>query len=634
MNNRLFCLAFLWLPIILSAQTATDYQALDIPEALRAGANEVVRYENLEIEARSDRDGIIRYHGIITILNSDSKAFEIVVPYSGDSKVNKLKGTLYDKLGNEIRRAGKSDIQDFAWVSSGTFYEDDRYELLRLRHHQYPYTVEFSYERKIRDFEFANLPDWQIVDYAQSCAYRRYAITLPKDNQLHFKALNTDLQPTIRSNSKTQTWEWEARSVPAIEPEPFAPSRTEVLPQVLVALDQFTIEGYAGSMRSWTAFGQFIHTLFDGRADLPPAVRGEIRTICSGLADPQAKVDRLYDYLQERMRYVSVQLGIGGWQPFDAEYVAKNRYGDCKALTNYMRALLAEVGIESYPVLIFAGSPSWYYPIDPSFATSAFNHVILYIPQIDRWLECTSNTAPPGYLGGGTSGRKGLMVTANGGIIVETPASDNSQRRHTKVTLRSDGSATIDSKCLQTGTDHDRMRELHANYSRQDQLEVLADYQYLPDAQPTQFELEAAPAAPRARISYSDELPRYARRMGIRIFVPLYQHEAMVEVPPLDADRQLPIHFPLAHTYIDTVTVSIPEGYEIESLGDPTLEYASKVGTYHSAVTLEGDQLRWIRTLQWQPARLAASEYEAFRQFFIDIGKAETRRVVLRGKRT
>lgn len=303
----------------------TDYQALSLPAELLANANEIVRFENLEVEANSDHTGVIRYHGVITILTADSKAFEQIVRYSNDSKISKLEGTLYNKLGQEIRTSSKKDIEDFALVSSGTFYQDDRIKQLRLRSSQLPYTVEFKYERKIRDIEFANLPDWYIANFGESCAYRRYQVELPLENQLYYRRLNTDIEAVITEGPKSRTYTWEATNVPAVPFERYLPSYDELIPHILVALDQFNIEGYDGSMKNWEAFGSFINELYSGRDALPADVKTDVQQLCATAETDQQKVDLLYRYMQERVRYVGVQLGLGGWQPFSAEYVAENR---------------------------------------------------------------------------------------------------------------------------------------------------------------------------------------------------------------------------------------------------------------------------------------------------------------------
>ena len=73
------------------------------------------------------------------------------------------------------------------------------------------------------------------------------------------------------------------------------------------------------------------------------------------ITDPQTKVAVLYNYLQQNTHYVGIQLGIGGWQTYDAAYVATKKYGDCKALSNFMISLLKEAGIKGHAVVIKGG---------------------------------------------------------------------------------------------------------------------------------------------------------------------------------------------------------------------------------------------------------------------------------------
>jgi len=87
--------------------------------------------------------------------------------------------------------------------------------------------------------------------------------------------------------------------------------------------------------------------------------------------------------MQDHTRYISIQLGIGGWQPFDAAFVQEHGYGDCKALSNYMVALLKTAGITAYSVLIRPGD--YRYTFNESFPSNQFTHVIVCVPFQKRY---------------------------------------------------------------------------------------------------------------------------------------------------------------------------------------------------------------------------------------------------------
>ena len=136
----------------------------------------------------------------------------------------------------------------------------------------------------------------------------------------------------------------------------------------------------------------------------------------TNLTDTYKKVAVLYDYLQKNTHYVLVTFGIGGLQPYEASYVARNKYGDCKALSNFMVALLKEAGIKSYPVAIWGGEEEREFVKD--FPSHQSNHIICAVP-IEKdtvWLECTtSQFLPAGYLSWFTANRFGLLISENGG---------------------------------------------------------------------------------------------------------------------------------------------------------------------------------------------------------------------------
>ncbi len=201
------------------------------------------------------------------------------------------------------------------------------------------------------------------------------------------------------------------------EKVPYGPALAEMVPVVYTAPTDFEIEGYKGNMNTWTEFGQWINQLNKGKTTLPDATVAKLKALVADAPDDLTKIQKLYNYLQSNTRYVSIQLGIGGWQPFEAGFVDKNGYGDCKALSNYMHSMLSSVGIKSYYTLIKAGRGEADMRVD--FPSNQFNHAVICVPMAKDtvWLECTSQTESWGYAGTFTGGRHALMITPEGGKI-------------------------------------------------------------------------------------------------------------------------------------------------------------------------------------------------------------------------
>ena len=195
------------------------------------------------------------------------------------------------------------------------------------------------------------------------------------------------------------------------------------------------------------------------------------------------KIFILYDFLQKNTRYISIQLGIGGWQPFEAAYVAEKKYGDCKALSNYMIALLKEAGITGKYVEIYGGkSPP---PFIEDFSFSQSNHVISCVPlnKDTIWLECTSQTVSPGYMGSFTGNRKALLIDETGGHVVQTPvyrAGDNLRLRIVKAVADEQGNLSAEITNTYSGLQQDFPHSLMYDASKEERVKFLNQMFNLP----------------------------------------------------------------------------------------------------------------------------------------------------------
>ncbi|MFK8162225.1 MAG: hypothetical protein AB8H12_07140, partial [Lewinella sp.] len=254
------------------------------------------------------------------------------------------------------------------------------------------------------------------------------------------------------------------------------------------------------------------------------------------------------------------------------------------------------------------------------------------------YLECTSSLAPTGYLGEGTDDRNVLWITPEGGKLAKTPslsASDNSHLRTVNLEINADGSTNFTLDGHFYGATQGFLRYF-ANAERDEskQRERLNQRGVLPDVGGEAYELKVEKDAPIAHLNYATALPGYTRKLGKRTFVPINKFYAYDYVPDKVEERRLPIVSNRARFYVDTVHLAYPTTMEVESLGEAITEVSHAAGAYRSEVSEKPGQLTWTRTLKLLPIDLPATGYNEYRQFFIDVAKADKRMVVLREKRT
>ncbi len=619
----------------LPAHLDPSFPAAALDPLLIGEAEAVVRAEIRRFEVENEGEAREKVRRVVTVLSAEGReAGRLMLGHDSFRKIKDLDGRLLDARGEEIRDLGKQDVSDYSAIQGFSLYEDNRVRVAELYHGAYPYTVEFEYE--IEHDGLIGWPTWHPEGHGLPVEYARYEVEAPAEMPVRYAAQGTGIEPEIAQGGKRKTYRWTVERHPAWEAEPYGPSWREQIAAVHVAPETFAIEGTRGDLRSWKAFGRWYGDLSRGRAELPAGAVEEARAIVAGAADRREAVRRLYRHMQRRTRYVSIQLGIGGWQPFEAEYVHARGYGDCKALVNYMQALLKAVGIEAHPALIRSGTrvPD----VLPDFPSSQFNHVILAVPMEDGsllWLECTSQTMPFGHIGAGNESRHALLVTEEGGRLVQTPrsaASQNQQIRRARVTLSETGDATAEVRTTYTGNQQDRVRRALAGASGHDRMDWLRK-----SIDASSFKIQRADFAEadahRETITLPVELSmrRYAAPTGTRLFVPLAAIDRWTRVPPpMERPRAQPIaFFPYAFADADTVTFALPEGYAVEAAPAPvTVETDFARYTAEVVPDAEGT-LVYTRRFEVTEVTLPPERYGAFRDFLAQVTQADRAQVVL-----
>jgi len=336
-----------------SIQAQDEYSVQNMPAELLK-ANAVVRNHTIEYEIKSPAKARLYERRVITMLNDESDLNELVVHYNKFNKVESITAKLYDAKGKLIRKTSKKDIKDYSAISGYSIYEDSRVKHLEINHAQYPYTVEFEYQINKNGTMWH--PVWypQFYEYGVAVQQGSYQITASKDADIRYQAYNFDPKLEQTTENGDAIYHWQIENLPPLKEEYYTANKRDIFPILKVAPTAFSMDGHSGDMSTWTSFGKFIYDLNKERGIPTEKTRQIVKSLTKNLTTDKEKIAALYNYLQKNNRYVSVQLGIGGWRAFDTEYVEKNKYGDCKALSYYMKAMLDAADIEAYPALIYA----------------------------------------------------------------------------------------------------------------------------------------------------------------------------------------------------------------------------------------------------------------------------------------
>jgi hypothetical protein len=608
-----------------------DYAVSKIPAALLVNANVVKRYEVIRFEVVNLNKAKYYEKVAYTILNEKGDKYaHCIEGYDKLQAIESIEGRLFDETGKKIKSLKQSDIQDRSGTSDGTLADDNRIKYHNFYHKIYPYTVEYEVELRYNYTMF--YPGWvPIEDENISMEYGKATVVLPEGIDFRYKAFNFKSSPLVTNEKASRIYTWELKNFAAIEIEYASPNWHEIVPVVCMAPVQFQIQGYSGNMSTWQDFGKFVYALKSGRDELPDNIKQTVHTLTDGEKDEKAKIRLLYNFLQKNSRYISIQLGIGGWQPFDAKYVAANRYGDCKALTNYMYALLKEAGIKSYYTLIKAGVGEKFFMND--FPSSQFNHAILSVPltKDTMWLECTSQTLPAGYLSGFTSDRSALMIDESGGALVKTPSysmMDNLQMRKIKANLNQEGKLSFEVLTLYRARQEDEVHSLINTLSKDKVLEYLKEQIDLPNYDVENFNYkEELSSLPSIVENLKLTANNYAQVSGKRLFVCPNILSKVHHKYTMDKTRTFDIELSYAYTDIDSIEINIPAGYTTESV-PKDIQVESKFGSYSSKMTVEGDKIMYYRMVKQYSGRFPAKEYEDLVNYSNNVYKADRNRLV------
>ena len=614
--KKLTAVLFLLLIACFSNAQLNIYSALTIPDSLRKDADVVIREESIKLTVKDKNTAWYEVHQVFTVLNEQAKKSLSFVQYSDKFHVlDDAEIKLYDLMGNKKNTWSKKEMNSGKYGDE--LVPEGKYTFFDVSAASYPITVEFNYSIKYKGI--FSLPGYNMQSPWQSVQHAVFEVEVPTDLGVRYKLLNTNNQPEIKKDGSKDVYKWELNNLKAYKLEKHSGSAFTYEPTVLIGPNKFQLEDYEGDMTSWKNFGSWIDNLYAKTTGLPEDKKLFYQNMVKNAATDKEKAAILYNYMQNNMRYVSIQLGIGGLRPFPASFVDEKKYGDCKALSNYLKSALDAVGVKSNIVIIQGGmNPR---NVLEDFPANYFNHAILCIPQPKDtiWLECTSTTLPFAQLGPFTENRKAMMVTDNGGVLVNTPLSNyktNTEGINTVIEVNEDGGAKVKTNYTLYGDSRDEMLMRYHDLKEDEKRKYFITQNEW--KQPDNLEISNSKdkANPYLLSATMDYEKIYSFNAGSKLFFEARLYPVFDEEIPDYANRKADYYFTCPYQVMDTTVYKFPLGYVLENMpGNKQVQFSFAQYSCDYSWDAATHTLTSVALLQIKDRVIKASDYTKLLNF-------------------
>jgi len=629
MKTKLVLISIFFVTFCSNVFAQANYAIDKIPEELKKNSNAVIRLNSTEFVYSDMRTATEKCVFVITVLNKQGDDLADFLEYGDKFRTLKsFSGEIFDKDGKSVRKIRKSEVKESEATDSNTLASDAKYYSLSPQTSYYPYTVKYEYEIGWKNGIIYFPTFFPITNYDVSLEKGIYTLSLPKDCEYLSRNINTDIKPANKSTAKLDVYEWTLNNFQAIKSESFSPLFREIFPRIYTIPSNFYFDNTTGNQNNWGNLGKWQWSLLQDRDILPATLKQEIRNITEGLTTRE-KVKVLYDYLGKHTRYVSIQLGIGGWQPITAENVYKTKFGDCKALSNFMKAMLHECGIESYYTKINTTNKRIFEDYASMLQT---NHVILQVPLENEtiWLECTNPKIPFGYVHDDIAGHDALVCkdgTMEFVTLPNNPDSLNLMTQNITVNIDAEGFAQAHVAKRYELELYERVASIK-NLDEKGKLNFLQRMINLPLSTIKNIKTEEYKnSVPVMTVDFDIDVQKYGSVSGSRFFIPVNPFNR--NAYKLDKERNLDISINSGYRDIDTIVLNFPPDFTIEAMPSPT-KMKSDFGEFSLDIKHETGKITIIQTFLRRSGNYPKEKYDELLEFMKNLGNLENSKIVLK----
>jgi transglutaminase-like putative cysteine protease len=637
---------------LLAGRTAA---ADDVPGWLRDAARDastnaeqdaeaVILYDEQQTTVKDNGEVETLYRRAYLILRTAGHEYgKLFVPFDSQTRITSIKAWCLPKQGKEYSVKEK-DAAEIGF--SEEFYSDLHHKVLEIPAADPGNVVGYEYVQKSRPFILQD--EWT---FQGELPVRRARFTLNLPGTWEFSSYwmhYTEQKP--QSTTPTQTV-WEVTNVPPIKHEQDMPPVGSV--EGRMGVTYHPPSGGSGALgpTNWQQIGTWYAGLAATALQPTPEIEQKVRELTAGKTAWRDKLQALTSYVQSGIRYVAIEIGIGGFQPHNAADIFRHQYGDCKDKATLLRVMLHETGIESYYALAQVDRGI----VTPEFASAiTFNHVIVAIPIPDGestqtlfatvtdpklgrllFFDPTDTYVPLGYLPSPLQENYVLVARPEGGELVRLPLlapATNQLVRRAKLQLNPDGSlsGTVDETRLGSEASDERAKLLGAAGS--ERAKLLEDFLggflagfHLTQASVTNLDR----VGDSLGLHYQFTADRYAKSAGDLLMVrPRVLGEKSSGIAE-EESRHFPVEFSEASLQTDDFEITLPPGYVVDDAPRP-MQADAPFASYKSQIQVDNSKIHYTRTYQVKQVLVPVDQMEQLRRFNRQVATDEYSSVVLR----
>ena len=556
------------------------------------------------------------------------------VSFDKDTKVLNMKAWCLPAGGGKEYEVKEKDAVE-TQLTEGELFSDTRHRILRIPATEPGATVAYEYEQRERPQILQDIWWFQTPDPVRQS---RFVLQLPPG--WRYKAVWIHHDSVTPQEDANNQLHWDLADISAVEQEAEMPPPQSIEGRMVV--NYLPPSGVAGNaMDSWQDVGKWYAALSTDRRLASQEIKQKVSELTASSKDTLSKIRALTGFAQREIRYVAIEIGIGGYQPHPAESVFTNRYGDCKDKATLLAAMLHEIGIESFYVLVNTRRGV----IAPDYPPGLnFNHVILAIPlpadvqdadllaivahpRYGRLLlfDPTSTLTPLGYLPSYEQANYGMLAGADGGELIRMPLfppSANRLGRAAHLTLSPDGSVTGSVEEIRQGELAEASRSKLLAAQGADRAKVIESFlgSFLPGFTLTRASVGNLEAYDKMFVlNYQFVVPNYAQSAGDLLLVRPRVLGAKVSTILEEKDRKYGIEFETATLQTDMFELTVPPGYVPDEL-PPPLKIDYEFASYSSSVEMiSANVLRYTRSYQLKDVMIPPGRLGDLKKFFRQI---------------